>query len=136
MQKSWKGKNIDLALFTTQIGEFFKAKDFEAIKGKIPNGYQIFAEDSPYFKVDGYVSVIVEGKPDDFVVKYDLCTGKEKRAFPHSLFLETMLLGGFFLKRKLKSEEGGLRLEKEFWRHVENIVLRLSNSADFSACSS
>lgn len=136
MQKSWKGKNVDLALFTAHVGEFFKARDFEAVKGEIPNGYQIFAEDSPYFKMNGYVSVTVEGRPDDFVVKYDLCTSKGKRAFHYLSFLETMLFGGFFLSRRLKSEEDRLRLEKEFWRHVENVVLRLSNSAEPSVYSS
>lgn len=49
MQRNWKEKNVDLALLTTRIGIFFKVKDFEAVKGKIPTGYQIFAEDSPLF---------------------------------------------------------------------------------------
>lgn len=49
------------------------------MKGKIPNGYQIFAGHSPYFKINGYVSVTVEGKPDDSVVDFKLCTEDKKR---------------------------------------------------------
>jgi len=132
MQKRWKGKKVNLALLTTRIGDFFKVKNFEAIKGKTPTGYQIFAERSPYFKIVGYVSVTVEGTPNDFVVKFDFCTNREKHSFPRSIFLETMLFGGYLLSRRLKSEEAKLKLEKEFWGHVENVVLQLGNSAEFS----
>lgn len=136
MQRNWKGKNVDLALLTTHIGNFFKAKDFEAIKGEKPNGHQIFAEDSPYFKINGYVSVAVEGTPNNFIVNFELCTEKKKRAFPHSILLESMIFGGYLLSRRLKSEEAWIKLKKEFWRHVENAVLHLSNSAKTSAYSS
>jgi hypothetical protein len=133
MHKNWKEKNVDLALLTTRIGDFFKVNDFEAVKGTISTGYQIFAENSPYFKINGYVSVTIEGTPEDFTVNFELCTDKKKRDLPHSIFLESMFLGGYFILRRLKSEEAWLKLEKEFWRHVENAVLRLSNYAKDSA---
>lgn len=135
MHKDWKGKNVDLGLLTSRIGDFFKTKDFQAIKGEIPTGYQILAEDSPHFKISGYVSAAVEGTPNDFVVKFDLCAREKKRSLPYSMFLETMFLGGYFLSRRLKSDEAWLKLEKEFWRYAENAVLRLSNSAKDSAQS-
>jgi len=129
MQRNWKGKNIDLELLAARIGDFFKVKNFEAVKGEIPTGHQIFAEGSPHFKINGYVSVTIEGKPEDFAVNLEQCTDKKKRDFPHSIFLESMFIGGYFISRRLKSEEAWLKLEKEFWRHVENAVLQLSNSA-------
>jgi len=129
MQRRWTEKNADLALLATRIGDFFKVKDFEAIKGKTENGFQIIAEDSPYFRIDGYVNVTVEGTSEDFTIKFDLCMDRKKHAVYTSIFLETMLFGGHFLLRKLKSEEAQLQLEKEFWRHVENAVLQLGNSA-------
>jgi len=133
MQQRWKEKDVNLELLTTRIGDLFKAKDFEAIKGKTSTGYQILAEDSPYFKIDGYASVTVEGTPDDFVVTFDLCTDRKKHTFLPSIFFETIFFTGYFLTRKLKSEEAWLKLEKEFWRHVENVVLQLTNSTKFSA---
>jgi len=129
MQRNWKGRNIDLELLTTRIGDFFKAKDFEAIRGEIPTGYKIFAEGSPYFKIDGYVSVAIEGNPNDFVVKFDLCKKSKRRFVMSGILSETMFLGGYLLSRKLKSEEEWLRLEKEFWRHVDNVLLFLGNSS-------
>ena len=129
MHRSWIEKNVDLALLITCIGDFFKENDFDAIKGTIPTGYQIFAENSSYFKINGYVSVSVEGTPQNFTVNFELCTDKKKHYFPHSMFLESMIFGGYFILRRLKSEDAWVTLEKEFWRHVENAVLQLSNSA-------
>lgn len=131
MQRNWTKKNVDLALLTTRIGDFFKEKDFEAIKGEIPTGYQILAEDSPYFKIQGYVSVTIEGKPEDFTVKLDHC-GNKKRHFRFSIFLLSMLGGGYFISQRLKAEEAWIKLEREFWRHVENAVLHSTNSAEIS----
>jgi len=136
MHRNWKEKSVDLALLTTHIGDFFKVKDFEAVKGKIPTGYQIFAADSPYFRIRGYVSATIEGKPDDFTIGLEFCTDRNKPPFPHPILLESMIFGGLFLSRRLKAEESWFRLENEFWRHVENAVLRLSNSAKNSAHSS
>lgn len=119
MQKSWSNKNIALDLLTTCIGEFFKEKDFEAIKGKMPNGYQILANDSPYFKLDGYVSVTIEGQPNNFTITLDLCGGK-KKGFGGGPLLMAMFGGGYFFLRKLKSKEDWVKFEKEFWRYVEN----------------
>lgn len=122
---------MDLALLTTRIGDFFKQKDFEAIKGETPRGYQILAEDSPYFKIQGYVSVTIEGEPEDFTVKLDHCENKKRHSwFPP--FLLTMLGGGHLISQRLKSKEAWIKLEREFWRHMENAVLQLTNSAELS----
>lgn len=132
MQKNWTEKNIDLALLATRIGEFFKEWDFEAVKGEIPTGYLIVAQESPYFKIDGYVSMAIEGNPNDFVVKFDLCKKSGRQFVKWGILLETMFLGGYLLLRNLKSEEDWLRLEKEFWRYVDNVLPSLDNSAKSS----
>ena len=131
MQRNWMRKNVDLALLTARIGDFFKEKNFEAIKGEIPTGYQILAEDSPHFKIRGYVRVTIEGKPQDFTVKIDRGGNKKRRSwFPP--FLLRMFGGGYRLLQEVKSEEAWTKLGKQFWRHVENVVLQLTNSAELS----
>jgi hypothetical protein len=130
MEKRWTNKNVDLALLTTHVGSFFKEKDFEAIKGKTPTGYHILAEDSPHFRLDGYVNVTIEGKPEDFIIKLELCRDGKKHSFAPVL-LTTMFLGGYFLSKKLRSEEDWMKLQKEFWRHLDNIMLQLNNSTKF-----
>jgi len=135
MQKNYVGKNMDLALLTTRIGDFFKQNDFEAVKGETQSGYQIFAGDSPRFKMNGYVSVSIEGTSDNFTVSFELGTDKKKSDYPHSMVLEQMIFGGYFMLRKLKSDEAWLKLEKEFWRFMENTVLWLGDSAKASVNS-
>lgn len=133
MQKSWSNKNIDLELLVTCIGDFFKERDFEAVKGKTPNGYQILAHDSPYFKLDGYIDVTIEGQPNNFVITLNL-RGRKGKDFGAGPFLMAMFGGGYFFLRKLKSEEDWIKLEKEFWRYVENSLQSLVNSAKSSPC--
>ena len=133
MEKTWKGKNVSLDLFTTYIGEFFKTRDFEAVRGEIPTGYQIFAADSPHCKLEGYVNVSIEGKPEDFTVKIDLCSKEKKGAFRPPTFLVTMFTGGYFFLRKFRSDEAWMNLEREFWHHVENAILHLTGSAGDAA---
>jgi len=53
MQRNWKGRNVDLALLATRIWEFFEEKDSVMIKREIPAGYQIMAENSPFFQING-----------------------------------------------------------------------------------
>jgi hypothetical protein len=122
MEKRWTNKNVDLALLTARIGNFFKERDFEAVKGETATGYHIFAEDSPHFRLDGCVSVTIEGKPDDFIVKLELFKEGKKRSFT-PILLTTMFLSGYFLTKKLRSEEDWMRLEKEFWKHLDTLML-------------
>lgn len=130
MEKTWKNQSVDLALLTTRIGDFFKEKDFEAIKGKTATGYQILAEDSPYFKLQTYVSVIIEGEPNDFIVKLQIGEKEEKkRRFNPSALLMSLLGGGYFLSRELRADEAWLKLKKEFWRHVDSVVAASTFSA-------
>jgi hypothetical protein len=127
MEKTWADKNVDLALLTTQIGNFFKEKDFHAIKGETQTGYQILAEGSPCFKLEGHVSATIEGKPNHFTVKFEYCRREKKNSFL-PVILARVFVSGYFLISKLKSEEDWLSLEKEFWQHVDNIMLYLNNS--------
>jgi hypothetical protein len=127
MQKRWTNRNIDLTLLTNRIGSFFKERDFEAIKGEIATGFNILAEDSPHFKLDGYVDVKIEGKPEDFAVKIELCRSKKRLYFPPMLL--TMLGGGYFLSKRLRAQEDWEKLENEFWKYVENATSQLSNTS-------
>lgn len=127
MEKTWTSKNVDLGLLAAQIGNFFKEREFNAIKGETPTGYQILAEDSPHFRLDGYVSATIEGNPNQFTIRLD-SGRKEKRFSNLPDRLTTMFVGGYFLLKRLKAEEDWMTLEKEFWRHIDNIMLYLYNS--------
>ena len=131
MQRNWTHRYVDLALLTTRISDFFKERDFESIEGEIQTGYQILAENSSSFKIQGYVRVTIEGKPEDFTVNLDRGGNADKHSWSSPLL--RMLGGGYLLLQQIRSEEEWTRLEKEFWRHVENAVLHLTNSAKSSS---
>ena len=130
MRRNWINKRVDLALLVSEIVEFLKANDFEIIKGEKRNGYQMLAEGSSTFRMDGYIKIIVEGKPENFMVNVERCGEKNRRYL--SPILTSMLGGGYFYLKRLKSEEVWIKLEKELWKSIENAVLRLTGSAQLS----
>ena len=127
MERRWEMKNVDLEMLTVRIGDFFKERDFEAIGEKNPTNYQILAKNSPIFRLLGHVSVIIEGKPEDFVIKLEFC--EKRRRYEKYAFLLNLFGGGYSVLQEAKSDEAWMKLEKEFWQHVENLVLHLTNTA-------
>lgn len=115
MRRNWIEKNVDLALLAARIGDFFKERDFEAVKGETPNGYQILAENSRHFKLEGCISLSIEGKPEDFVIDFGLCNPPKKHDFRLANSVMRMFTGGYFFLRRLKSDEAWFTLEKDLW---------------------
>jgi hypothetical protein len=133
MRRRLTDQNLNLASFTDILGEFFVKKDFEVIKGETEKGFKIIAYDSPNFKLDGSADVTIEGEKNDFTVSLDFCKESDKHDSPvRSIFLTTMLGGGYFLLKRLKSEETFLKLEKEFWAYVENVLYSAKGSGEDS----
>jgi hypothetical protein len=128
MQRKWSGKNVDLALLANHIGNFFKMWDFEAVKGEVPNGYQIIAANSPNFRTEGYICLTIEGKPDDFVIKCDLCKDNNDYFLLFNPLIR-MFVGGYWFLRKLKSNEAWRKFEKELTQYVESVVSYLNGSS-------
>lgn len=135
MPKKWKTRNVDLALLTDSIENFFKQKNFEVVKEENKKSYQIFAVYSPYFKINDCINVTIEGKTDEITIKFELNAEKEKTSYLPTM-LVTMLGGGYFLSQQFKVEEDLIRLEKEFWRYAENTISFLNDSAQSSTSQS
>jgi hypothetical protein len=127
-RKNWTNKHVDLEKLIDTIGEFFKAKDFEALKTQTENGYQILAGDSAYYKFTGVVTLTLEGKPDNFSINVELAHGK-KRSLPGSIMLITMFGGGYFLTKQLKSDEEWIRFESDLWAYVNTAIANLTGTA-------
>jgi len=127
MERSWIGKNVDLAALATMIENFFKEKKFQTSKIEISGRYQIFADNSPRFKIRGYACVTIERSNQNLHVKIERC-GVTDLSYFSSFFLR-MIGGGYLVLQEIKSKEAWKELEKEFWRRVEKFVLHLSNSA-------
>lgn len=135
MPKKWKTRNVDLALLTDSIENFFKQKNFEVVKEEKKKSYRIFAVYSPYFEINDCINVTIEGKTDEITIKFELNAEKEKTSYLPTM-LVAMLGGGYFLSQQFKVEEDLMRLEKEFWRYAENAISFLNDSAQSSTSQS
>ena len=121
MKKLWFRK-AQSDLIVKHIIEFLKTSDFEIIKVKTEKGYQIYADDSPYYKFKKQILITVEEsfegtsvcltKPDDV---------KNSISFP--VLLATMFGGGYFYLQRLKIREAWENFEKSFLRHMKKLIL-------------
>ena len=91
MRKNWLNRNVDLNLLTEQIGNFFKTNDFEAIKGETKNGQQIFAQNSSHYKFSGYVSVTIQGNPQEFFIELETSGKAKNRDFIYPIMLLSLI---------------------------------------------
>lgn len=114
---------------------FLRYRDFKITDKEIPTGYRILGEDSPHFKPLRRVEITVEGKPDDFTVEFGIAEGRKKRRFWISPFLLSMFGGGHLHLKQLKSNEVWIKLEKEFRKYLQNVLLQLNGSMELSRTS-
>ena len=121
MERIWTDRNVDLARLATHVGEFFKKNDFEAYKDTIENGFKIEAQDSSIYKMEGSVTVTIEGDPNNLKVTLER-SGIEKKHRINSMYLTAAFGGGYFLLKRMKSDENWRVFEKQFWKYVENSV--------------
>ena len=121
MERKWTDKNVDLARFATHVGEFFKKYDFEAYKDTLENGFKIQALDSSKYKMEGSVTVTIEGDPNNLNVKLER-SGIDKKRHINSMFLASAFGGGYFMLKRMKSDENWMIFQRDFWRYVENSI--------------
>ena len=129
MKRNWTNKNVNLKTLIDTIGEFFKEKDFEAVKMQTEDGYKILAGDSTYYKFTGTVTLTLEGKPDNFIISLELSKEK-KRSLPSSIMLTTMFGGGYFLIKQLKSDDEWIKFERDLWAYIDAAITNLTNTAN------
>jgi len=134
MERKWNMKNVDLELLSEKLEDFFKERKFQIISEKTSGNYKITVGNSPSFKLLGLLSVVVEGRPDDFSVKLEF-QERRRRYSGYGSFLLSLFGGGILLRQEAESDEAWMRIEKEFWLYVENLVLYLANTAKPSSNS-
>jgi hypothetical protein len=128
MQRAWLNRNVNLDLLAEKIEEFFKGNDFDIVTNKTNNGYHLQAKSSPNYLINGQVSIIINGKPEEFSITIDL-QRKESRILSFPMLLTTFFGGGYLITQHFKSEESWTELKKDFWQHVNKIITYLSGSA-------
>lgn len=130
MQKTWSNQNVDISTLTNQIIQFFKGRKFDITALETETGYQIIAGNSLHYKIESDISVTIYGNPENFSINLELCSEK-KRGSTFPVMLATMIGGGYFLLKHLKSNEMWMTFKKDFWGYVDSAVTQVRDSASF-----
>lgn len=128
MRRQWMGKNVDLALLSERVEDFFRGKDFRTRKDESGDGYTISGTPHNARDVRGGITVRILGNSNDFVI--ELIAGERIRSSILLGFITTLIGGGSLLLRGLRSQETLEKLEREFWVYAEDSVVHLAGSRD------
>ncbi len=120
MEENYRGKNIDLSLLAGRIALFFGDKSFVTSTQQEEEKTVITAIPKPFHGIGERVNVEVCGNPNDFSVKF--LSGTHSRALIRFGSFASLITGGYFLLRGLKSQEEVEKLERKFWVYVDETV--------------
>ena len=127
MQGRWCGKNVDLAILSERIENFFRDKGFRIIKDLSEPEGKILAKPPKGIGILGRVTIRVLGDSNDFLIEFS--TSNHSRSAVKLGLITTMCGGGNLVLRGLKSQEALEKLESDFWIYIEEDITRLINSA-------
>jgi hypothetical protein len=128
MQGQWTGKNVDLALLSELIEDFFRGKGFKITKDRIASEYTISARPQRGVGILERVIVRVLGDSNDFLIEFS--TSGRSRSAVKLGFITTMFGGGSLVLRGLKSQEALEKIEKDFWIFIEGTIAHLTNQTN------
>jgi len=125
VQENWKGKNIDLHTMSERIALFFSDNAFSTTVSQKEDKTVIIAVPKSFHGIDERIDVEVWGKSEDFSVRF--VSGTHSRALVRYGRFASLITGGYFLLRGLKSQEEIEKLERKFWIYVDETVWFLSS---------
>ncbi|MFQ5999580.1 MAG: hypothetical protein ACE5J6_02255 [Candidatus Bathyarchaeia archaeon] len=126
MRRQWVGKNVDLALLSERLEDFFKSRGFKTRKDELADGYTISVASQNGRYMRGDIDVRIVGNSNDFVIEF--FAGERARSSMMLGFITTILGGGSLILRGLRSQEALEKLEREFWVCAEDSVVHLASS--------
>ncbi len=127
MQEHWVGKNVNLTLLSERVENFLRDKGFRTTKGLSASEYTISGKPQQSVGIIGLVTVRILGDRNDFSIEFS--TNGHSRSVVKLGFITTIFGGGSLVLRGLKSQEELEKLEKDFWVHVKQALVHLTNSA-------
>lgn len=125
MEKQWKNLGVNLRQLAQTIEVRYSRRNFKVNETALEDGYSIrltLAE----LRAPGVMSIVIRGTPDDFMVE-TRATESEDDAIKAGL-LTTIIGGGSFILRNIKSREEMEKLEREFWSTIEETIRSLMSS--------
>jgi hypothetical protein len=126
MHKSWTNQNVELSTLTEKLANFLENEEFDITVYKEEKGYLITANNSPKHQIEGDITIQIHGEPNNFSIEME-GSREGTSGFRLPPLLMTMFGGGYFLLKKLKSDEKYIEFTRNFWQNVNKIVLQIRN---------
>lgn len=127
MRDQWIGKNVDLALLSGCVENFFKVRGLKTVKEESAGKCKISVIPQNARDTRGGIYIRILGDPNNFVIEF---YGSERvRSSIKWGLITTLFGGGPFLLRSLRLQEALEKIEREFWVYVEETIARLADSA-------
>lgn len=127
METRWKDMHVDLAKLSASVQEYFTKKGFTVYASKSDEKFQILVKPKTHHKILERIQVTITGNSEDFSVKLSATT--RSRNFMIFGTLTTLLGGGLFASKGLKSDETFEKVERAFRVFVAEKVWELRNVA-------
>jgi hypothetical protein len=124
VEKQWKGHNVDLQRLAQTIENYYSRRNLKAKVTAFRNGYSIRVVVMG-LRTQRVMSIIIRGAPDDFTIE-TRATESEDNTLKLGL-LTTVFGGGSLVLGSVKAREELEKLEREFWRTIEETIGSLSN---------
>jgi hypothetical protein len=131
MQRVWSNRNVDLNLFKEKIRDFFEKNDFDVAIDESKSLYHITASGSSNYRIEGHISVTLEGTPEDFSIRLEQQKSREKK-YSLPITLAASLGFGLLLREEFKSDEAFTKLRRDLWAFADTAVINLTGSAQAS----
>lgn len=126
LEETYKGKNIDFLALVERIALFFTEKGFSVSKQEKGDRHVVVANPKPFHGIADNIEVEVHGSPDDFSVKF--ISGSRSNDLVRYGRWASLITGGYFLLKGLRSQEELEKLERRFFIYVDETVWYLSTT--------
>ncbi|MBS7615701.1 hypothetical protein KEJ45_00665 [Candidatus Bathyarchaeota archaeon] len=124
-KKIWSNANVDLNLLVSAVQDFFDERGFlTAVENSCSHGFVVRAEASDIYNVNGFVEVYFNKCLRDLVISFDF--NKNDTGYGVGPLTMSFFGAGIFFVERLKSRENMVRLERDFWKFVDNVLSNIS----------
>jgi hypothetical protein len=130
MQRRVVNENIDLSVLADHTIRFLEKEEFDDIvEVKTETGFQIMAGNSSIRKIDKDILISIDGTPEEFSINLELSGERKMEHLSIPVMLATMIGGGYFVLKHLRSDEAWLKFKTDFWNHMNALIANLRFSA-------
>jgi hypothetical protein len=130
MQRRIVKENVDLSVLVDRTIRFLEKEEFDDIvEVKTETGFQIIAGNSSIRKINKDILISIDGTPEEFSINLELSGERKMEHLSIPVMLATMIGGGYFVLKHLRSDEAWLKFKTDFWKQMNALIANLRFSA-------